>query len=290
VPQQPMYLQIADDLRKRIELGAALPPRSDDSAAVELDGRLPKALRPGDQLPTEQGLSEAYSASRNTIRDAIKQLTGSGLVETRQGQGTFVIKRTDIDPFVTVLSTDPLASKGAEGATYLSDVKSKHRKANASVPKVEIQVPPVEVARRLRLTPGTQVVSRHQMRYIDDTPWSLQTSFYPVDFIARGATRLISAEDIVEGTVHYIAEVLDIKQVGYRDWITARSPDPNEQDFFGLAHDAAVFELFRTAFDQTGTPLRVTVTVFPADRNQFIVNVGDVPDPTYEAGQPSESA
>jgi len=285
-----MYLQIADDLRKRIELGAALPPESDDSAAVELDGRLPRALRPGDQLPTEQGLSEAYSASRNTIRDAIKQLTGLGLVETRQGQGTFVTKRIDIDPFVTVLSTDPLASKGAEGATYLSDVKSKHRKADASIPKVEIQVPPVEVARRLRLAPRTQVVSRHQMRYIDDTPWSLQTSFYPMDFVTRGATRLYSAEDIVEGTVQYIAEVLNIKQVGYRDWITARSPDPNEQDFFGLAHDAAVFELFRTGFDQTGTPLRVTVTVFPADRNQFIVNVGNVPDPSYEAGQPSESA
>lgn len=290
MPQQPMYLQIADDLRKRIELGAALPPESDDSAAVELDGRLPRALRPGDQLPTEQGLSEAYSASRNTIRDAIKQLTGLGLVETRQGQGTFVTKRIDIDPFVTVLSTDPLASKGAEGATYLSDVKSKHRKADASIPKVEIQVPPVEVARRLRLAPRTQVVSRHQMRYIDDTPWSLQTSFYPMDFVTRGATRLYSAEDIVEGTVQYIAEVLNIKQVGYRDWITARSPDPNEQDFFGLAHDAAVFELFRTGFDQTGTPLRVTVTVFPADRNQFIVNVGNVPDPSYEAGQPSESA
>jgi hypothetical protein len=26
----------------------------------------------------------------------------------------------------------------------------------------------------------------------------------------------------------------------------------------------------------------VTVTVFPTDRNQFIVNVGDVPDPRYE--------
>jgi GntR family transcriptional regulator len=98
------------------------------------------------------------------------------------------------------------------------------------------------------------------------------------------------AEDIVEGTVVYIGNVLDIKQVGYRDWITARSPDPNEQAFFGLAHDAAVFELFRTAFDQTGTPLRVTVTVLPTDRNQFIVNVGKVPDPSYEADETSESA
>jgi hypothetical protein len=38
-----------------------------------------------------------------------------------------------------------------------------------------------------------------------------------------------------------------------------------------------VFENFRTGFDQTGTPMRVTVTIFPTDRNQFILNVGDVP-------------
>jgi GntR family transcriptional regulator len=111
-----------------------------------------------------------------------------------------------------------------------------------------------------------------------------------MDFITRGATRLLLAEDIVEGTVVYIGRALGIKQVGYRDWITARSADRNEQRFFGLAHDATVFELFRTAFDQTGTPLRVTVTVFPTDRNQFIVNVGKVPDPSYEADEASESA
>jgi GntR family transcriptional regulator len=288
VPQQPMYLQIADDLLKRIEVGAALPPESDDSAAIELDGQLPRALRPGGQLPTEVGLSKAYSASRNTIRDAIKRLTSLGLVETRQGQGTFVTRR--IDPFVTVLSTDPQAPGGAEGATYLSDVNSNHRHAMVSVPKVEIQVPPVEVGRRLRVAQTAQVISRHQLRFVDNIPWSLQTSFYPMDFFTRGATRLLLAEDIVEGTVVYIGKVLGIKQVGYRDWITARSPDLNEQTFFGLAHDAAVFEIFRTAFDEAGTPLRVTVTVFPTDRNQFIINVGDVPDPSYEADQASESA
>jgi GntR family transcriptional regulator len=282
-----MYLQIADDLRQRIEQGAALPPEGDAPADVAPDGQLPTALRPGCRLPTELGLSDAYSASRNTIRDAIKRLTSLGLVETRQGQGTFVTRK--IDPFVTVLSTDPLAPKGAEGATYLSDVNSSHRNARVGGLKVEVQAPPVEVSRRLRISPTTQVVSRHEQRYVDDIPWSLQTSFYPVDFATDGATRLLMAKDIAEGTVRYIAEVLGRRQVGYRDWITARSPDVNEQSFFELAHDATVFVLFRTAFDQTGTPLRVTVTVYPTDRNQFIFNVGEVPDPSYEGSTRSAS-
>jgi GntR family transcriptional regulator len=281
--QLPMYQQIAEALRKAIELGATPGPDSDG----------PDVLKPGAKLPTELELCDTYHASRNTIRDAIKRLTSQGLVETRPGQGTYVTTR--VDPFVTELSGDPEALGGAEGATYLSDVqKSGHRNASFSIPKVEIQVPPVEVSRRLRVAPASQVVSRHQMRYIDNIPWSLQTSFYPMDFATKsGATRLLMAENIEEGTVRYLADTIGIRQVGYRDWITARGPDTNEQVFFGLAHDASVFEIFRTAFDETGTPLRVTVTVFPADRNQFISSVGKVPVPEYEqadSADPQEQA
>jgi GntR family transcriptional regulator len=258
---QPMYQQIADDLRGQIE-----------------DGSLPA----GGQLPTELQLREHYGASRNTIRDAIKRLISLNLVETKPGQGTFVIRT--IDPFVTTLSADPETGfGGGEGASFLSEVGSRHRSPRHSTPKVEVQVPPPEIASRLRVTPGSQVVSRHQARYIDEVPWSLQTSFYPFEFVTSGkAPLLLMAQDVEQGVVRYLEQTLDIKQVGYRDWITARAPDQNEQKFFGLTHDATVFELFRTAFDQTAKPMRVTVTVCPADRNQFIINVGVLPDPQYD--------
>jgi GntR family transcriptional regulator len=266
--QQPMYQQIADDLRRQIESSAI--PR-------------------GTQLPTELELRAKYETSRNTIRDAIKRLTSLGLVETRPGQGTFVTMK--VDPFVTVLTADPkIGLGGGEGATYLSQVSAEHRRPRVSTPKVEVQFPPAVITRRLRVGPSTQVVSRHQERYIDDIPWSLQTSFYPMDFITKGATRLLMAEDIAEGTVQYMANTIGLRQVGYRDWVTARGPDDTEQKFFAIAHDATVFEIFRTAFDQTRTPMRVTVTIFPTDRNQFIVNVGDdLPDPQYdeEPGEPA---
>jgi len=274
--QQPMYQQIAEDLRRRIALGAASEPDNDD----------PAAFKPGSQLPTELELCDSYSASRNTIRDAVKRLISQGLIETRPGQGTFVTRT--IDPFVTILSPNPetgVGGGGEEGATYLSVVYEQHRKARAIAPKVEVMACPREIALRLRVNPGDQVISRHQVRYIDEIPWSLQTSFYPLDFITKGATRLLMAENIDEGTVQYLSETLGFEQVGYRDWVTARNPDSNEQTFFELTHDATVFELFRTAFDQTGTPTRVTVTVYPVDRNQLIYNFGKVPDIQYEQAE-----
>lgn len=265
---QPLYRRIADDIEEKI-----------------ISGR----LLPGSQLPTEAELRDQYDASRNTIRDAIKRLTSMGLIETRQGKGTYVTLR--VDPFVTVLTGDPVIGTGiGEGATYLSEVEAEHRRPRMTTPKVEVQPAREAVAGRLRVAVGTQVVSRHEERYIDDLPWSLQTSFYPMDFVTRGATRLLMAENIASGAVQYLSETLKLTQAGYRDWITARRPDENEQEFFGLAHDATVFEIFRTGFDQHKKPMRVTVTVFPTDRNQFIVNVGDdLPDPRYEEGESSKA-
>jgi hypothetical protein len=39
-----------------------------------------------------------------------------------------------------------------------------------------------------------------------------------------------------------------------------------------------VFEVQRVAFDDHGLPFRLTISVYPADRNQFAISVGRVPD------------
>lgn len=255
----PIYRRIAEQLRQEIESGE---------------------LGRGSQLPSELQLRERFNASRNTVRDAVKSLVGLGLVETRPGQGTYVTR--EIDPYVTTLSEEPETGfGGGEGAARLSEVSEDATDFTASDPRVEIQAATGEISSRLQIDDGTQVVSRHQERRIKGIPWSLQTTFYPMRFVLEGATKLIEATNISRGAVRYLEEKFGLKQTGYRDWITVRAPDTKETDFFELSGDSrvSVFEIFRTAFDQNGTPMRLTVTVFPADRNQFIVNVGKVPPP-----------
>lgn len=44
----------------------------------------------GDRLPVESELSEALGVSRNTVREAVRVLAHVGMLETRQGDGTYV--------------------------------------------------------------------------------------------------------------------------------------------------------------------------------------------------------
>ncbi len=266
----PIYRQIAEDLRQKIESGQ---------------------LGHGSQLPTELELRDEYEASRNTVRDAVKWLTTRGLVETRPGQGTFVVSK--IDPYVTILTGEADASAG-DGDIYINEVTARLRTPTTSDPRVEIQQAADVVIEALLVEEGSAVVSRHQKRYIDGIPFSLQTSFYPMSLVERGALMLIQAPNIPRGAVAYLREALSLDQVGYRDRITVRAPEADESAFFKLPDDGrvAVFEVRRTAFDQHGQPFRLTISVYPADRNQFTVNVGNVPDEISEqssasAGRPS---
>src|SRR5438270_13871104 len=49
-----------------------------------------RSIGAGDRLPTESELMERMEVGRSTVREALRGLAVLGLVEIRQGQGTFV--------------------------------------------------------------------------------------------------------------------------------------------------------------------------------------------------------
>lgn len=64
---------------------------ADAIRAEILGGRWPI----GEKLPNEAALSTMLSVSRGTVREAVRALVSQGLLETRQGSGTYVLSATD---------------------------------------------------------------------------------------------------------------------------------------------------------------------------------------------------
>lgn len=254
----PRWREIAEDLRKKIESNS---------------------FEPGSQLPNEFELCEEYNASRNTVRDAVGWLVNRGLVDRKSGKGTFVVNR--IDPFITRL-TNALDTGLGENVAYMSEVQEKQREPRVTPPRVEVQMAEAFVARMLNLQPDDQVVSRHQRRYIDDKPYSMQTSYYPMSLVtAHQAFQLIQAADIPEGTIGYLRS-LGVSQVGYRDLTLARPPLPDEISFFDIPEiGVPILEHRRTSFNAEGERFRLTQTVYPADRNRFATDVGTIPPDAF---------
>ncbi|GAB3669064.1 hypothetical protein GCM10027589_36080 [Actinocorallia lasiicapitis] len=67
---RPLYQQVADILRHRIESGE---------------------LAPGQRMPSEQEVDDEFRVARDTSRKAIRLLRGEGLIMSISGLGSFVI-------------------------------------------------------------------------------------------------------------------------------------------------------------------------------------------------------
>ena len=194
----PLYQRIANDLRTQIETGQLQPRRA--TASGRTAGQ------------AVQGIAQ-YDPGCDQVLDQ----PGPG--RKRAGQGTFVVDPPD--PLVTTLTTKEPGLGGGEGAAYLYE--ASERNPRSDIPTVELQTALGEIAYRLGVPEGTPVVSRHERRFIrskradqptaldsDETPWSMQTSFYPRSFAPQAAERLLDKEDIKEGTVEYLKNMLKL--------------------------------------------------------------------------------
>src|SRR5437868_3524571 len=66
-------------------------------------------LRPGDRLPPERDLAKLLGVSRPTLRAGIRSLSAVGVLESRQGAGTFVVT-ADESPMLDSSSLSLMAS------------------------------------------------------------------------------------------------------------------------------------------------------------------------------------
>ena len=252
----PLYRQIADQLRRMIESGE---------------------LVAGMKIPTEDQLMAQFRVSRNTVRGALGELTTRGLVYKLHGKGTFVCE--PVAPIVITLTSDRKTGRGGgEGLVYTAEVAASGREPEVRDFEVGVRRAKPAIARYLDIPEETEVIFRQQNGYVDGLRWSRQTSYYPRSLEAR-APRLLDTGDMREGAVGYLAAI-GIKQDGYQDSIEWRTPDEDDTAYFDLPPDGhvQVVEIRRIAFDQHGNRIRLTVTIYRADRNRFVVNDGNVPE------------
>lgn len=147
----PLYLQLARHLGSLIGTGQ---------------------LADQDALPSERDLAVKFGVSRVTVRKALQQLIGEGLLHQRQGAGTFVSAQPRVEQRLSVLTsfTEDMESRGLEaGSRWLSRTVS-----TAS---------PEEVL-ALGLTPGASVCRLHRQRLANGVPLAEELAVVPTTFLA----------------------------------------------------------------------------------------------------------
>ncbi|HYZ57092.1 MAG TPA: GntR family transcriptional regulator [Streptosporangiaceae bacterium] len=125
------------------------------------------SLSPGDALPPETALAEAYQVSRLTVRRALSDLARIGVVRTEHGVGSFVASqplRHRIDDGQVSL----LESMAKRGHTVRQLVLDASRADPAAAQKYEFPT-----------FPGAVMEYRY-IRWVDELPWSVSFAAVPI--------------------------------------------------------------------------------------------------------------
>ncbi|HUW10811.1 MAG TPA: FadR/GntR family transcriptional regulator [Anaerolineae bacterium] len=79
-----------------------------------------KLLMPGDRLPPERELAAAMQVSRPSLREALRALAMMNVVDTRQGDGTYV---TSLEPYLLVEPLDFVISLDDSALHHLFEAR-----------------------------------------------------------------------------------------------------------------------------------------------------------------------
>ncbi|OGL19195.1 MAG: hypothetical protein A3F92_02940 [Candidatus Rokubacteria bacterium RIFCSPLOWO2_12_FULL_71_22] len=140
------------------------------TVATELRDRIKRGIyRPGQKVPTESELVREFRVSGITVRRAIRDLVLEGQVQGRRGAGVFVCERRRV---VRSLGGDFRASLGDE-------IRRAGEEPGIRELACELVEAPDEVARRLRLRPGTRVYRHEKLVLAGDEAVGIDVAYLP---------------------------------------------------------------------------------------------------------------
>ncbi len=221
---------------------------------------------PGAALPPASELAERYRASPKELRLALAYLDADGLIAIHDDLSA-VVRQPPTQTHVMSVSAPlgkSLRSRADQFSAAASEVglSSTHRIETTTIGPASL-----EVADRLEIEVGQQVIHRRTVRLANDEPSVLEDSYYPHD-IAAGT------DPTGVGDLDELLHALGYVRVGWHDAVTARTPSPAEASLLALEPDRPVIDHDRLLYSMQITnhqvrPVSYVRTVFVGDRNRL---------------------
>ena len=207
----------------------------------------------GGRLPTEAALAARFGVNRHTVRRALRDLAGQGLVRASQGSGTYV-------------ETRPLAYPIGPRTRFSEIVARSGREPGGRLVEAREEPAGPATASALKLPPGAPVLRLETVRSADGAPISAATAWFPLPRFAGLDARL------AEGTLSDALATFgaaDYRRAGTR--IGARPATAAEAGRLEIAPGRVVLVVESVNVDGTGEPIQATTSLFAADRVEIVV-------------------
>ncbi|MCX2864416.1 MULTISPECIES: GntR family transcriptional regulator [unclassified Roseateles] len=209
----------------------------------------------GGRLPPERELSERFAVARETLRRILRELEQDGVLERKQGAGTFVSGQP-------VLKQPQLRSFSEEmrerGLTPSSEILSCRRVAAGA-----------KLASRLKLIPGSSVMELRRLRMANDEPMALETTY----LVPSQLQTLEPAELTRHSLYELLAQRFDIHVRSAMQQVQATVLSEEEADLLEVPAFSPSLLVERLTLGDSGEIIEFAKSLYRADRYRFELQV-----------------
>ena len=190
------------------------------------------SLRPGARLENEIALADRLGLSRPTVRRAIQELVGKGLLVRRRGLGTQVVQRPLTREVELTSLYDDLKRGSMEPTTHLL--------SRAVIDADE------RVSEVLSVAAGVPILHVRRLRFADGVPLAIMENFLASEFVD------ISEEDLRTRGLYQLLRARGTSISVARQRIGARSATLEESKLLEIKARGPVLTMDRTAYSNNG--------------------------------------
>jgi len=206
--------------------------------------------KPGDLIPAETELIKIYQVSRITVRQVLDMFVKEGLVHRQRGRGTFVSLPAIESNLVRITSfTEDMRQRGAIPGTIVLEAYI--------VPATE------ELAEKLKIQAGDELICLQRLRLADGEPMSLEESY----LIHKYCPGVLERHDYANSPLRVALENdHGIRLVRAQQTIRAMLPDRKLANILKVPLKSAVLQIERISFSQRNVPVEFLRVFYRADR------------------------
>lgn len=209
---------------------------------------------PNSSLPPERDLAAITDLSRVTVRKAIQALVRDGLVEQRQGSGTFIR-----DPIVK------LEQSLSQLTSFTEDMPLRGLDTSSKWLERGVFVPTAQEASVLGLSHGQEVARIYRLREAGGRPMALERASLPLDILPNPLE--------VKASLYDVLSRLGTRPVRAVQKISALNLDVCEADLLGVAEGVAGLSIERTSFLDSGRVAEWTRSLYRGDAYDIVAEL-----------------
>jgi GntR family transcriptional regulator len=218
---KPLYVQMRDILKDLINRGR---------------------LRPGDRMPSENELARIFDISRMTVRQSLQELVREDVIQTRKGEGTFVLNI----PHTQELFKLQGFSAEMNRLGYTASSRILKIKAVTSYRRHELAYS------GLGVEPGLPLVLVRRVRYLNETPFAVETSYLPQSL----GDELLKDNNLASQSIYgYLEHVHQVRIQRVDHSIQPSLAKPKIAHRLSLEKGAPVLRLRGTSYDGRGSAI-----------------------------------